>query len=363
MNEANRRYRVIQWATGSIGRIAIRHFIDNPAFELAGVYVTTQAKDGADAGTLAGVAPVGIRATRSVEQILAVEADCVNYAPLYANAAEMCAILRSGKSIVTPAGWVYPAAKADQGAVAAVAEACRAGGASLFGAGIHPGFSGDLLPLTVARLCSRVDQVVVQEVADLAPHPSHAMNFGGLGFGRDPGDARRDPSPLIHTMEDIFRESMALLADGLGLKVDRYTTEFDVAVARRHLVVRSGEIPAGTVGGMRHEWIAWSGGNRVIVFRSFWKMDDDLDPDWGYGTIKYSVAVEGEPSTRISLEPSGRHPTGDEGYWGRVWTAMNAINAIPAVCAAPPGIHTHLDLPLVRPPGLVRPAPARVVRH
>jgi hypothetical protein len=358
----DRPYRVIQWATGSIGRIAIRHFIDDPAYELAGVYVTTDAKAGADAGTLAGVAPAGVAATTSVDDILALEADCVNYAPLYANPDEMCAILRSGKSIVTPTGWSYPRAKADQAAVAAVAQACRDGGASLFGGGIHPGFSGDLLPLTVARLCTRIDQVVVQEVADLAPHPSHAMNFGGLGFGRDPDDARRDPSPLIHTMEDIFRESMALLADGLGVEVEKYTTEFDVAVAKRDLVVRSGQIPAGTVGGMRHEWIAWSGGEKVIVFRSFWKMDDDLDPDWGYGSIKYSVLIEGEPSTRISLEPSRAHPTGDEGYWGRVWTAMNAINAIPAVCAAAPGIHTHLDLPLVRPLGLVRPAPAQIVR-
>ena len=358
-----RPYRVIQWATGSIGRIAIRHFIDNPDYELAGVYVTTQAKAGADAGTLAGVPAVGVTASTSVDEILAIEADCVNYAPLYADVAQMCAILRSGKSIVTPTGWVYPSAKADQDAVKAVAEACRQGGASLFGGGIHPGFSGDLLPLTVARLCTRIDQVVVQEVADLAPHPSHAMNFDGLGFGRDPDEARRDQSPLIHTMEDIFRESMALLADGLGVKVDEYTTEFDVAVAKRDLVVKSGQIPAGTVGGMRHEWIAWSGGSKVIVFRSFWKMDDDLDPDWGYGTIKYSVQIEGEPSTRISIEPSRPHPAGDEGYWGRVWTAMNAINAIPAVCAASPGIHTHLDLPLVRPAGLVRPAPAQVIRH
>jgi hypothetical protein len=358
-----RPYRVIQWATGSIGRIAIRHFAGNPAYQLAGVYVTTDAKAGADAGTLAGIAPLGVTATTSVEDILGTEADCVNYAPLYADVGQMCAILRSGKSIVTPTGWVYPRAKADQAAVAAVAQACREGGASLFGAGIHPGFSGDLLPLTAARLCTRIDQIVVQEVADLAPHPSHEMNFGGLGFGRDPDEARREPSPLIGVMQDIFRESMAMLADGLGIAAEKYTTEFDVAVARRDLAVRSGRIPAGTVAGMRHEWIAWSGGEKVIVFRSFWKMDDDLDPDWGYGTIKYSVLIEGEPSTRISLEPTRRHPAGDEGYWGRVWTAMNAINAIPAVCAAPPGIHTHLDLPLIRPAGLVRPAPAQIVRH
>jgi hypothetical protein len=156
-------------------------------------------------------------------------------------------------------------------------------------------------------------------------------------------------------MEAIFYESMALLAAGLGIDVERMTTEFDVAVAKRDLVVRSGKIAQGRVAGMRHEWITWAKGKPVIVFRSFWKMDDDLEPNWGFGTIKYSVMIEGEPSFKVAFEPTRKHPTGDEGYWGRVWTAMNAVNAIPTVCAAPPGIHTHLDLPLVQPPNLVRP--------
>jgi hypothetical protein len=56
------------------------------------------------------------------------------------------------------------------------------------------------------------------------------------------------------------------------------------------------------------------------------------------------------------LEPTSKHPSGDEGYWGRIWTAMNAINAIPAVVAATPGIKTHLNLPTIQPPSLVRPA-------
>ncbi len=352
---AAQKYRVIQWATGSIGQISIRHFADNPDFELVGVLVTSQDKDGQDAGKLAGIPPLGITATTSIDQILALDADAVNYAPLYADVDDMARILRSGKNIVTPVGFVYP--KALEAAVVDKLEAaCQDGGTSLFGAGIHPGFSGDLLPLVVSRLCTRIDQVVVQEVADLAPHPSHAMNFGGLGFGRDPDDARANPSPLIHTMESIFKESMLLLADGLGVTVEKMTTLFDVSVAKRDLVVASGEIPRGTVGGMRHEWITWSGGRPVIVFRSFWKMDDDLEPNWGYGTVKYSVMIEGVPSMKVELEPTSKHPTGDEGYWGRIWTAMNAINAIPAVVAAGPGIKTHLDLPTIQPPSLVRPA-------
>jgi hypothetical protein len=352
---AAQTYRVIQWATGSIGQISIRHFADNPDFELVGVLVTSQEKAGNDAGELAGIPKLAIAATTSIEEILALEADAVNYAPLYADVDDMARILRSGKNIVTPVGFVYP--KALEAAVVDKLEAaCQAGGTSIFGAGIHPGFSGDLLPLVVSRLCTRIDRVTVQEVADLAPHPSHAMNFDGLGFGRDPDDARAHPSPLIHTMESIFKESMLLLADGLGVEVEKMTTEFDVSVAKRDLVVRSGEIPRGTVGGMRHEWITWSGGRPVIVFRSFWKMDDDLEPNWGYGTVKYSVISEGVPSMKVELEPTSKHPTGDEGYWGRIWTAMNAINAIPAVVAATPGIKTHLNLPTIQPPSLVRPA-------
>jgi 2,4-diaminopentanoate dehydrogenase len=352
---SDQSYRVIQWATGSIGQIAIRHFVDNPQFELVGVLVTSPDKHGRDAGDLAGIPALGVTATTDIEAILALDADAVNYAPLYANVADMARVLASGKNIVTPVGFIYPKAL-DPADVAMLEAACREGGTSLHGAGIHPGFSGDLLPLICSRLTTRIDQVIVQEVADLAPHPSHQMNFDGLGFGRDPDEARVDHSPLIRTMAAIFRESMLLLADGLGIVVDEMTTEFDVAVAKRDLVVKSGEIPRGTVGGMRHEWITWSGGNPVIVFRSFWKMDDDLEPNWGYGTVKYSVIIEGVPSMKLEFEPTSKHPTGDEGYWGRIWTAMNSINAIPAVVAAEPGIRTHLDLPVVRPPSLVRPA-------
>jgi 2,4-diaminopentanoate dehydrogenase len=348
-----RRYRVIQWATGSIGQISIRHFIDNPAFELVGAFVTSPDKDGRDVGEIAGLDPVGVSATRNSERLLELDAHCVNYAPLYADVEELATILRTGMNVVTPVGFVYPKAL-DHQIVQTLETACQQGGATLHGAGIHPGFAGDLLPTTVSRLCSRIDRIEVQEIAELKEHPSAKMNFEGLGFGRDPDDARANPSPLIHTMESIFRESMLLLADALGVDSDETTTVFDVAVAKRDLEVRSGRISKGTVAGMRHEWITWSGGDPVIVFRSFWKMDDDLDPYWDYGTNKYQVIITGLPSMRVELAPTGVHPTGDIGYWGRVWTAMNAVNAIPAVVAAPTGIKTHLDLPPVRPPKLIR---------
>jgi hypothetical protein len=349
-------YRVVQWATGSIGQIAIRHLVDNPVYELVGVYVTNPEKVGKDAGELAGTPTTDVLATDDIDAIVALRADCVMYAPLHADVDDLCRLLAAGTNVVTPVGFVYPTPRSAAD-FARLEAACAEGGSSFHGSGIHPGFSGDLLPLVFARLFTRIDQVQVREVADFRLHPSKVMQ-DALGFGRDPVDAVENPSPLVNTMEAIFEQSMTMVVEGLGKTVDRFTMDFDVAKARTDLHVRSGTIPAGTVGGMRFVWTAWVDEQPLVVFRTFWKMDDDLDPDWGYGSIKYSLVVDGDPSIELNFESVHKHPDGDEGYWGRVWTAMNTLNTIPDVCDAAPGVLTHLDLPFVRPRGLVRPRSA-----
>jgi hypothetical protein len=350
-------YRVIQWATGSIGQISIQSFVRNPQFELVGCYVTSAAKVGRDAGELAGIDPIGVIATNNVDEILAMDADCVHYAPLYVDLDAMCRILESGKNLVTPAGFVFAdSTRPDE--VERLRTACKEGNTSLHGTGIHPGFSGDLLPITMARLSFSIEQIIVQELADLRRHPSKQMIFDGLGFGRDPDAALANPSPLVLTMDNIFRESQMMVAAALGLEVDEYTHEYDVAVTKRRVEIRSGVIEQGTIGGARFEWTAWSDGKPRIVFRSFWKTDDDLEPDWDLKHLKYQLIIEGMPSVKVTLEPAASHTgrdveeTDDVGVYGRYWTAMNGVNAIPAVCEAPPGIRTHLDLPFVQPKGL-----------
>ena len=84
-------------------------------------------------------------------------------------------------------------------------------------------------------------------------------------------------------------------------------------------------------------------------------MGDDITPRYDHGPNRYIVELFGDEPTRFTLEPVNSDLTGDIGDTGRVWTAMSAINMIPQVVAAPPGIQTHLDLPLGTPRGLVRP--------
>ncbi|MGO9458291.1 MAG: hypothetical protein ACLP62_14805 [Acidimicrobiales bacterium] len=73
--------RVVQWATGNIGARALRGVIEHPRLELAGVYVHSPDKAGRDAGALCGLGPTGIVATRDLEEVLALGADCVLYMP------------------------------------------------------------------------------------------------------------------------------------------------------------------------------------------------------------------------------------------------------------------------------------------
>jgi hypothetical protein len=136
--------RVIQWATGSVGRYAIDAMTDDPNLELVGVWVHSESKDGQDAGTIAGIDPLGVKATRDKEALLALPADCVLYAPLLSDVDEICRILESGKNVVTPTGFSYVK---DPTLAARLDAACRKGNVSFHGSGIHPGFAGDRLPL------------------------------------------------------------------------------------------------------------------------------------------------------------------------------------------------------------------------
>ena len=131
-------YRVIQWATGSVGRESLRAVLAHPDLELAGVRVYSADKEGCDAGELCGAAATGVRATQDTAALLATHADCVLYMPRTADLDEVCAILASGKNVVaTPFlfyGHAYPEAER-----AKLERACAQGKSSVHGTGFIGG--------------------------------------------------------------------------------------------------------------------------------------------------------------------------------------------------------------------------------
>jgi hypothetical protein len=342
-------YRVIQWATGGVGRAAIQAVLNHPELELVGCWVHSADKAGRDAGELAGEDPIGVAATTDVEALLATDADCVMYSPLLPDDGIVAAILRSGKNVVTPVGWVYP--DRNNPAVAAIEQACLDSGVTLHGSGIHPGGITERFPLMVSALSSAITHVRAEEFSDLRMYNSPLVVREVMGFGLTP--ERAVGGPIAALLEGGFKASVRMVTDQLGFAAEpriRSTQEVAVAVhGSEDLVV---PMEQGTVAARRFRWEAVVDDRPVVTAAVNWLMCDvELDPPWTLGPEgeRFEVEITGDPDVLVTfkgLQPESvaqgliRNP-------GVVATANHCVSAIPYVCRAEPGIRTYLDLPLI----------------
>lgn len=342
-------YRVIQWATGGVGRAAIQGVIRHPELDLVGCWVHSVDKNGRDAGELAGEQSVGVTATTDIEKLLALDADCVMYSPLLPDDTVVAALLRSGKNVVTPVGWVYP--DRQNPAVAAIEAAALAGGVTLHGSGIHPGGITERFPLMVSSLSSAITHVRAEEFSDLRTYNSPMVVREVMGFGLTPERAMNGPIAAI--LEGGFKASVRMVADQLGFDAEpRIRSGQEVAVAVNgsdELIV---PMEPGTVAARRFRWQALVDGRPVVTAAVNWLMCEvELDPPWTLGPDgeRFEVEITGDPDVLLNfkgLQPESvaqgliRNP-------GVVAAANHCVNAIPYACRAEPGIQTYLDLPLI----------------
>lgn len=349
------RYRVLQYATGGVGRHAVAGIAAHPELELAGLLVHSKEKAGQDAGTLAGIAPLGVSATDSIERALALEADCVSYMALWPDLDLICRFLESGKNVVTTSGLLYPRFFG-QGLVDRLEAACAKGGTSVHGTGINPGFSGEVLPLTMSMLSRRIERITVREFADFRTYNSPELNHAMLGFGRPPAEVRASKHPNFDLMMRFFHQSIHMVADGLGLPLERIEQTEEHGITPGGARMESGPVPPGTIGGIKTRFSGIVAGRPLIEILLTWVAAYDMGEGWpqpedASNDTQWSVTIEGEPSLRCVFEQAETFDKKHEGQGhtapAMICTAMHAVNAIPYVCAAAPGIRTFLDLPLI----------------
>lgn len=339
---------MVQWATGGVGRAAIEGVLDHPGLELAGCWVHSAEKDGRDVGELVGRPPVGVRATTDVEAVLALEADCVVYSPLLPDPGVVARILRAGKNVVTPVGWVYPRG---QRSATDLEAACAEGGVTLHGTGIHPGGITERFPLMLSALSGSITSVRAEEFSDIRTYGAPDVVRDVMLFGAPPDEAMT--SVMTAALGSGFRQSVHMVADVLGVALDpELRTTHEVAVATAPIESPIGLIAAGRVAAQRFRWEGTVGGRPVVTAAVNWLMGErHLDPPWRFGPEgeRFEITVEGDPPVRLTVH--GLHPdTLAEGLArnpGIVATAMHCVNAVPYVCEAGPGIKTYLDLPLL----------------
>lgn len=340
------RHRVVQWTTGNVGRRSVRAIVANPALELVGCYAYGADKVGRDVGELAGIDPIGVRATADVEALIALRPDCVSYNPVWPDLDHLCRLLESGINVVTTAAFITGHSLGESGR-ARLEAACRKGRASIFGSGMNPGFA-NLLGLVSAGICDRIDHIRVTESVDSTGYAS-AETQQSVGFGHP------ITHPGLHAMVEkgtaVFGDGVHLMADALGLDLDDVRCESKFAVATKDHDLGFMRIDEGTVAGVEASWHGDKDGRSRIQLRVQWKMGQHMEPDWPL-EHGYLVEIDGQPRVRTKLEI--RPPRGFQGktfvdfmQLGMIVTALPAINAIPHVCRAEPGIRTYADLPLV----------------
>lgn len=342
MSDVGPPYRVVQWATGNIGTRALRHVIEHPDLTLAGVYVHTPGKAGKDAGDLCGLGPTGVVATQDVGEILALGADCVLYMPAACDMDEVCALLASGANIVTTRGEFHRAASIKPAVRERVEAACERGGTSIHSTGSSPGFITEAVPLVLTSIQRRLDSLTISEFADLSQRDSPEMLFDVIGFGKPLAefDARRFSYGRVS-----FGPSLQLVAEALGMPLDYVEASGEVAAARRQVRIAAGVLEAGTMAAQRMLVSGIRAGRPLLSLRTTWYCTTELDPAWDVRATGWHVAVDGDAPLDIDMRfpvPLERMAAISPGY-----TANRAVNAVPFVCAARPGIRSTVDLPQI----------------
>jgi hypothetical protein len=336
--------RVVQWATGNIGTRSLQHVIDDPNLDLVGLVVHDSGKVGRDAGELAGRAANGVLATDQLADVADLRPDCVLYMPRHPDVDTLCALLSAGCNVVTTTGVGAHPASMDAALRGRIESACDTGHSSLHATGSSPGFITETLPLALLSIQRRLDRIVIDEFADVSRRDSPGLLFDVMGFGRLPSDAM---SGRAEHLGGSFGPSLRNMADALGISIDEVTSKQELAVVPQRTEIAAGVLEAGTIGCQRNVVTAWSGGRDLLVFRANWYCSTELDPQWDLLSTGWRVSVEGDAPLAldvrmpITLEQMAATTPG--------YTANGAVNAVPFVCAAAPGIITHTDLPRVLP--------------
>lgn len=347
------RLRVFQVATGNVGTEMVRRLRHQPDLELVGVHCYSPDKVGRDAGELAGIGPVGVVATGTVDEILAARPDVVTFHGVWPDVELYEQVLEAGIDVVTTADWITgdhrnanhlgADGRTEESRIQA---ACERGGATFYGTGMNPGLA-QILTVVHSADVTEIEKVTCTESVDVSCHHS-VDTWRNVGFG-DPVTDPEVPRKL-ELGTRVFEDGVRLMADCFGLELDEVAFEYELGACTKDVDLGWYQLPAGSLGGACFSYVGKVAGVPRVELRLEWQMTPHTDPHWDIKGC-YITHIEGDPviySKHIILPKPGTDFSSVEAFAaiGMTVTGMPALNAIRAVIDAPPGIVTSADLPL-----------------
>jgi len=332
----NKKIRVVQFGVGPIGASIARLAREKASIEIVGAIDRDPAKAGRDLGEVAGApdAPWGVAISGRAPAALDQPVDVVLHATssdLEGVMDELLACISAGCCVVsTCEELAYPFRK-HPGLAAKLDAAAKEEGVAIVGAGVNPGFVMDKLVLTLSALSQRVDAARAVRVVDAAKRRLPLLRKIGAGIA--PEEFRKQAAGAIK--HHGLPESVALIADGLGFKLDDISETIEPVIAEEAVKTEFLEVAPGQVAGVRQIARGIAGGKEKILL--------ELRMYAGAKRPADTVELKGEPDISLTI-PGGAH--------GDIATAAVVVNAIPAILAAHAGLRTIRDLSLAFfPPG------------
>ena len=323
--------RVLHFGLGPIGVAIVKQVAERAGLKIVGAVDIDAAKAGRDLGEVAGLPrKTGVKVQADAAKALkASKPDVVVHCTSSSLARVMPQledILASGTSVVsTTEELAYPMRTHAR-------QARRLDGlakkrkAALLATGVNPGFAMDALPIAITAVCERVDRIVVNRVQDARIRRLPFQQKIGAGLTLAQFQKQVGRGSVRHVG---FTQSIAMMGDALGWKLDRITDEVKPRVADTPVASDLLAVEAGHVCGIIQDGVGYRKGVAVIRLH--------LEAYLGAPETYDAVEVEGSP--HLSMKFAG-------GIHGDIATASIVVNSIPRVFDAAPGLHTMRDLPL-----------------
>ncbi|HVB35532.1 MAG TPA: dihydrodipicolinate reductase [Patescibacteria group bacterium] len=335
-----KKIRVVQYGVGPIGASIVRLMRQKQALVIVGAIDKDPEKIGRDLGEIVGAddAPWGVTVSGDPTEVLSRPTDVVVHATssfLTDVAGQLMECLEAGACVVSACEELsYPFRKHPELA-AKFDEAAKESGVTILGTGVNPGFVMDKLLLGLSAACQRVDHARAVRIVDASQRRLSLQKKVGAGLTVEEFHRQATEGSIKHVG---LLESVAMISDGLGLDVDTITETVEPVIATEAIRSEYLEVQAGQVSGIHQVARGIAGGEERIYL--------ELKMYLGAADASDTIHLSGEPDLQMVI-PGGTH--------GDLATASIAVNAIPALLAAPAGLRTARDLPFCFFPPLAPP--------
>ncbi len=329
-----KQIRVLQWGLGAMGSGMARLALKKSGLKIVAAVDGYEGYNGKDLGEILGVENTGVIVTNKPETVLDKEkVDVVVIATTSWTEKQMPdlrKILKAGINCISIAEEMSTPEAQSPELAKELDELAKANGVSILGTGVNPGYVLDLMVVMLTGGCHDVERIEASRVNDLSPYGPTVMETQGVGTSPEAFRAGVEAGTIVGHVG--FPESIRMISDAIGLGVDRIeeVREPIVSSVRRetpHVVIEP-----GMVAGCAHIGIGYRGDKEVIRLIHPQQVHPQLE---GQDTGDY-INIYGTPEVHMAITPE---------YAGGIATQGIAVNMIPHIFAATPGLKRMIDMP------------------